>query len=768
MGKGLVVGLVLALASRSAEAQGISAKYPGDQGIENDSAVVFVEKFDDAGMNTVFSRWQDSVNPGALSLSTDRPPESPGGRSLEMNGNVVRAGYNTSYLYKSFTPEVGDTAYIRYYIKYLNSGPSYHHAGCHFGGYNPPTPWPQGIAGVKPTGSDHFQINTEPFSNNEFGFYSYWMGMSPDGHGDYWGNIFHQAPSLMVNTWFCVEVMVKLNNPVSASNGELAYWINGTKVMHFGPGFPKVTRSGGNWWIDSQGTPFPGFQWRNTLDLKLNFMWIQNDVADRTPPGSLRIDHVVVARSYIGPIQVGPTVNPLPPPTLVSPAQGSSVTGPGVNFTWTPPSGADASTLYQAWVDFPDGTHVEPWFQGVSQGTITLGAPGAYRWLMRSRTAAAGDGPWSAPLNFSLMAPPPPPSPTNGATFVSQSVPSTMAAGGTYAVSVTMSNTGTSTWTAGSEYRLGSQNPQDNQTWGVVRVMLGANESVAPGQSKTFTFNVTAPSSAGTYAFQWRMLQELVMWFGQYSPSLSIAVVSSAPPPPPPAPTGTTGDLTGTYRLVARHSGKVLDVSGISKDNGAIVHQWTWVGGDNQKWKIEPSDSGYYRLTALHSGKVLDVLGASMDDGAQVIQWDWWGGGNQQWKIEAMGGGYYRLLARHSGKALDVSGALTDDGTPVIQWTPNGAENQQWQLVPLDVSTTEAAKTAAGTRAGGDSAQKCGATGAEIWILLAGIAFFRGRNRGRLKSTASPTRPISIPLPPRSGRTPRPAPDRVGSPRGSR
>jgi len=602
MGKGLVVGLVLAWASRSAAAQGISSKYAGDQGIESDPGVVFVEKFDDAAISTVFSRWQDSVNPGALSLSTDRPPGSSSGRSLEMNGNVVRPGYNTSYLYKSFTPEVGDTAYIRYYIKYLNSGPSYHHAGCHFGGYNPPTPWPQGIAGVKPTGSDHFQVNTEPSANNEFGFYSYWMGMYPDGHGDYWGNVFHQPPSLMVNTWFCVEVMIKLNNPVSASNGELAYWINGTKVLHLGPGFPKVTRSGGNWWIDDQGSPFPGFQWRNTLDLKLNFMWIQNDVADRTPPGSLRIDHIVVARSYIGPLQSGTAVSPLPAPTPVSPAEGSSVTGPGVPFAWAPPSGADASTLYQVWVDFPDGSHLEPWFQGVSQSTITLGAPGAYRWKTRSRTAAGGDGPWSSPVNFSLTALP------------------------------------------------------------------------------------------------------------------------SAPPV-------TTGDLSGTYRLVARHSGKVLDVSGSSQENGAVVQQWTWGGGANQKWKIEPSDSGYYRLTALHSGKVLDVNGASMDDGAQVIQWDWWAGANQQWKIESTGDGYYRLLARHSGKALDVSQALTNDGTPLIQWTYHGGENQQWQLVPLD--GPNATTKPAPPRSTGASGNKCGATGAEIWIAIGVIAILRSRKPGR-------------------------------------
>jgi hypothetical protein len=35
----------------------------------------------------------------------------------------------------------------------------------------------------------------------------------------------------------------------------------------------------------------------------------------------------------------------------------------------------------------------------------------------------------------------------------------------------------------------------------------------------------------------------------------------------------------------------------------------------------------------LNSGKVLDVTGMSLDNGAYLQQWDWWGGLNQQWQI---------------------------------------------------------------------------------------------------------------------------------------
>lgn len=110
----------------------------------------------------------------------------------------------------------------------------------------------------------------------------------------------------------------------------------------------------------------------------------------------------------------------------------------------------------------------------------------------------------------------------NGATFVSQTVPTSMSPGRQYTITVTMKNSGTKTWTTADMHRLGSQNPQDNATWGVARVNVPA--SVAPGQSVTFNFTVTAPSAAGAHNFQWRMLQEGVEWFGDYTPNVSVFV----------------------------------------------------------------------------------------------------------------------------------------------------------------------------------------------------------------------------------------------------
>jgi matrixin/putative Ig domain-containing protein len=116
------------------------------------------------------------------------------------------------------------------------------------------------------------------------------------------------------------------------------------------------------------------------------------------------------------------------------------------------------------------------------------------------------------------------PSPVNDAANVTQSVPTAMTAGQSYNVSVTMRNNGTTTWAVGL-HRLGSQNPQNNSTWGLTRVDLAS--PVGPGASATFSFAVAAPQ-AGQYSFQWRMLQEGVGYFGSASQNLTVQVTSAS------------------------------------------------------------------------------------------------------------------------------------------------------------------------------------------------------------------------------------------------
>jgi hypothetical protein len=59
---------------------------------------------------------------------------------------------------------------------------------------------------------------------------------------------------------------------------------------------------------------------------------------------------------------------------------------------------------------------------------------------------------------------------------------------------------------------------------------VSAPASVVPNQNAVFNFTVTAPTTPGTYNSQWRMVQDNVEWFGDFTPNVEINV---APRPPP-------------------------------------------------------------------------------------------------------------------------------------------------------------------------------------------------------------------------------------------
>ena len=111
----------------------------------------------------------------------------------------------------------------------------------------------------------------------------------------------------------------------------------------------------------------------------------------------------------------------------------------------------------------------------------------------------------------------------NDARFVAQTLPENISPGQSFSSTITFKNTGTSTWTSGANYALGTQAPQDNTIW------LGSNRialpnDVAPGEEVTFNVDLTAPTTEGMYVIQWRMVQDGVEWFGEFSEAVYFPV----------------------------------------------------------------------------------------------------------------------------------------------------------------------------------------------------------------------------------------------------
>ena len=137
----------------------------------------------------------------------------------------------------------------------------------------------------------------------------------------------------------------------------------------------------------------------------------------------------------------------------------------------------------------------------------------------------------------------------NAASCLSLNAPDSVTAGQSFPASVTCWNTGSKTWNSDSTpHNLGSQNPQDNWTWGFGRV--GLPSITGPGSAVTFNFTATAPTTAGQTPFSWKMVEDGVEWFGNIA-SKTINVTN----PPPRTYTCAAKPATGTvYNTVSSYT----------------------------------------------------------------------------------------------------------------------------------------------------------------------------------------------------------------------
>ena len=295
----------------------LSDEYPGDVGMASDEAVVWIEDFEADSVSAVVARYDDYKNTAGMSLVTDVPEESSGNRALGLSAGT--ASEVATDFYKSFGGGY-DEWYLRWYVKYEPDG-VYHHSGVWFGGYNPPSSWPDPRAGTKPSGDDRFSIALESGADASGGigrldFYNYWMqmhGWSSNPSDPYYGNALAQYSSTSFDDqWRCVEVHFKVNTDMSSSEGAvLELWINDERIVRF-----TQTEGLGFWVGDhfctedadmSTCTDYQGgqemipldLQVRTVPELQLNHFWPQN-FTDAAADTTVWFDDMVIATRRIG------------------------------------------------------------------------------------------------------------------------------------------------------------------------------------------------------------------------------------------------------------------------------------------------------------------------------------------------------------------------------------------------------------------------------------------------------------------------------------
>lgn len=315
----------------------IANKYPNDSLIGSDPEVLFFDLFEYDSLNELISNggYQTSKLLDHIELdSINKPANTIGKYSLKLTTKENSTASNDinedANILKKFTNGIKDSVFVRYYVKF-NSQHTFHHSGVWIGGTNINyNCWPCNIPGRKiPTNGDSaFVVGSEirgtatksPQKNSTFGFYNYWMDMHPYTSGananKYYGNEFissNPIANIAMDEWNCIEIMIKLNNPVSESNGELKLWINGNLISHHGEGFPNGTWSEA-FFNEGAGSPFEGFRFRSDSNVVLNYIWLKNYATNNdlfTTDNAIYYDNLVVAKNYIGPISPKEKTNEL-------------------------------------------------------------------------------------------------------------------------------------------------------------------------------------------------------------------------------------------------------------------------------------------------------------------------------------------------------------------------------------------------------------------------------------------------------------------------
>ena len=149
-------------------------------------------------------------------------------------------------------------------------------------------------------------------------------------------------------------------------------------------------------------------------------------------------------------------------------------------------------------------------------------------------------------------------------------------------------------------------------------------------------------------------------------------------------PNGKSG-LSGNFKIMNRNSGKYLDLDNNKTDNNTAIVQFDDEGVDaSQTWTFTEvmNGKGVYSICSYgNKNRGMDVVDFSKENGAQVQLYDYLGNPHQQFILYDCGEGYYQLVARNSGKVVEIPQSSKGNGEWIKIYDNNGTHTQQWAVV---------------------------------------------------------------------------------------
>ena len=229
---------------------------------------------------------------GRAKLVSDAALAHAGKGALQLTA-VARDGHESGAGASGwFGPEGYERVYFRRYIRFAadyDQG-NLNHVGGGLAAVAGTDRWrAMGSAGLLPRGDDHFLSSFEPWRDwgrrpapGYLFLYTYWMDMTRDPDGHYWGNMLGppEADRFVParDRWYCLEHMIQANT-LGKADGELAAWIDGKLYLHF-----------------------KGLRWRSAADVKLKRFDIGVYVHQAKKDNTVWYDDVALSTGYIGPV----------------------------------------------------------------------------------------------------------------------------------------------------------------------------------------------------------------------------------------------------------------------------------------------------------------------------------------------------------------------------------------------------------------------------------------------------------------------------------
>jgi beta-glucanase (GH16 family) len=136
----------------------------------------------------------------------------------------------------------------------------------------------------------------------------------------------------------------------------------------------------------------------------------------------------------------------------------------------------------------------------------------------------------------------------------------------------------------------------------------------------------------------------------------------------------------GDYNIKT-FAGKYVCVENRGSTNGQRIIQYSYENNPWFKWRFENVGEGWTKVSSLNAlGRCIDVADVSYNAGALTHLWDYVGGANQKVRIEPQTDGTFKFYFQHSGQTWDMQGAGTGNNVPVVQWGSSSAPNQRFVL----------------------------------------------------------------------------------------